>query len=96
MTYVLIEAAAESRKCENYGDGDFQPFCFHKMILNKKKKKKRKKCAKLSFTSPQDRHGTIAHTYFTSLVKVIIGLIIHYAFYLHLLRQLPESHEILP
>jgi len=72
--YVLTGAVAESRKRENYGDGDFQPLCFHRMILSKKRS------ANLSFTSSQNRHGNIAYTYFISLVKVIIGLVIYYAF----------------
>lgn len=31
--YVITGAAAVSRKHDNYGDGDFPSFCFHKLML---------------------------------------------------------------
>lgn len=37
--YVLTGAAAVSRKHNNYGDGDFPSFCFHKLMLFWKWKK---------------------------------------------------------
>lgn len=30
--YVITGAAAVSRKHDNYGDGDFLSFCFHKLV----------------------------------------------------------------